>query len=136
MSTIRVGRQNTSYRVHDLLSPDVDLLNLHSYFLSHLGPRYVRTRTLNLPMSSKATSSLLPDFSPPYQSINLLLFLQKQNLATAIYLFGLCTLLISSKVCTSGGHFLFPPLPVFSLSYCPYSDQYFLFWVLYSSLSG
>jgi hypothetical protein len=28
-----------------------------------------------------------------YQSINLLLFLQKQNLATAIYLFGLGTLL-------------------------------------------
>jgi hypothetical protein len=34
-------------------------------------------------------------FSQPlYQSINLLLFLQKQNLATAIYLFGLGTLLI------------------------------------------
>ena len=31
------------------------------------------------------------------QSINLLLFLQKQNLATAIYLFGLGTLLIARE---------------------------------------
>ncbi len=42
----------------------------------------------------------------------------------------------SSKGCSSGGHFLFPPLPVFSLSYCPYSDKYFLVWVLYPSESG
>ena len=32
------------------------------------------------------------------QSINLLLFLQKQNLATAIYLFGLGTLLIGTPL--------------------------------------
>ena len=35
----------------------------------------------------------LADCGGLYQSINLLLFLQKQNLAIAIYLFGLGTLL-------------------------------------------
>ena len=84
--------------------PDVDLLKLRSYFLSHLGPRYVLM--FKLPMSSEDTSSLLQDFSPP-----------------------------SSKGCSSGGHVLFPPLLVFSLSYCPYSCEHFLLWVLYSSLS-
>jgi hypothetical protein len=63
-------------------------------------------RMVKLPMSSEDTSSLLQDFSPP-----------------------------SSKGCSSGGHFLFPPLLVFSLSYCPYSCEHFLLWVLYSSLS-
>ena len=42
---------------------------------------------------SKECSSLGLQTTLPDQSINLLLFLQKQNLATAIYLFGLGTLL-------------------------------------------
>jgi len=40
-----------------------------------------------------ATSGVCVYYCRTYQSINLLLFLQKQNLATAIYLFGLGTLL-------------------------------------------
>ena len=85
--------------------PDVDLLKLRSYFLSQLGPRYVRICS-SFPCTRRATSSLLQDFSPP-----------------------------SSKGCSSGGHFLFLPLLVLSLSYCPYSGEHFLLWVLYSSLS-
>ena len=41
---------------------------------------------------SKASLAVVGRMAPS-QSINLLLFLQKQNLATAIYLFGLGTLL-------------------------------------------
>ena len=43
--------------------------------------------------SSNSEYTQCPENKTTHQSINLLLFLQKQNLATAIYLFGLGTLL-------------------------------------------
>jgi hypothetical protein len=48
--------------------------------------RFLRTTISTIPSASSSEDEV-------NQSINLLLFLQKQNLATAMYLFGLGTLL-------------------------------------------
>ncbi len=61
--TVQHGRHHPCWKVPHFLPctrpPDVDLLNLRSYFLSQIGPHYVRM--LKLPMSSSSEGHILSD---------------------------------------------------------------------------
>ena len=133
VDTIRVGRQHTFSRVPDLLtscactdlSPGASTTALPN--TSYLSRRGLDSKLCRLEGPEMMRPPLLP--LAPLRATFVVLHLSHLHATSRLFSPP------SSKGCSSGGHFLFPPLPVFSLSYCPYCDKYFLLWVLYSSLS-
>ena len=86
--------------------------NEHAFHTVSSSPGYCENSEMTAPLlvvdvSMQSTVPTRPLWTLLYSSamfllmINLLLFLQKQKLATAIYLFGLGTLLLTSRRTTS-----------------------------------